>query len=347
MKKVFTIIIIILAIFGSIAFVLYKDAARLVKHPFTVSTDKVEVRVASGDSLNSVIERLYSEKKIDSSFLVKWYIKNKKLASNIKPGTYNLPSDASIETLVKALGENKFNENAIKVTIPEGYDIDHIASLLQAKGLISKEDFIKSCQEYSLPSYIKKDSKRKYALEGYLFPDTYEIIKGTPGNQIIDVMLKDFNYVIGKIKTDENQKIIDTDLDKILIMASIVERETELPEERPIVASVFYNRLKINMKLQSCATLEYALGVHKTIYSDKDTTTVSPYNTYYVNGMPVGPICNPGKASILAALEPASTKHLYFVARMDGSKSHFFSDTENQFYKDKKTSENNYAKLGK
>lgn len=347
MKKVLSVVIVTFGILAFITFMIYKDALKIIKHPFIGSADKIEVKVNNGDSLNSVIDSLSSEKKIGNSFLIKWYIKNKNLSSNIKPGNYSFSKDTTIESFVKGLEEGKYNENAIKVTIPEGYDIEHIAALLQSKSVISKDDFLKACSDYPLPSYIKKDPKRKYALEGYLFPDTYEIIKGTSGKKIIDIMLKNFDLVIKQIETENNKQITDQDMDQIINMASIVERESELPNERAVIASVFYNRIKINMKLQSCATLEYALGVHKTIYSDKDTTTPSPYNTYFVSGMPVGPICNPGKASIVAALSPANTKHLFFVAKFDGSKAHFFSETESQFYKDKKTSEANFAKLSK
>lgn len=347
MKKILSVLIVTLGILAFLIFVIYKDALKIINHPFIANAEKIEVTVNSGDSLNSVIDNLASEKKLGNSFLIKWYIKNKKLSSNIKPGTYSFSKDSSIEFFVKDLVKGKYNENAIKVTIPEGYDIEHIATLLESKSVISKDDFLKACREYPLPSYIKKDPKRKYALEGYVFPDTYEIIKGTTGKQIIDIMLKNFEIVIKQIETENNKQITALDMDKIITMASIVERESELPSERPIIASVFYNRIKINMKLQSCATLEYALGVHKTIYSDKDTTTPSPYNTYYVSGMPLGPICNPGKASIAAALMPGNTKHLFFVAKFDGSKSHFFSENESQFYKDKKTSEANFAKLSK
>lgn len=347
MKKVLSVAVVTLGILAFIAFMIYKDALKTIKHPFIDNADKIEVKVNSGDSLNSVINNLASDNKIGNSLLIKLYIKNKKISSNIKPGTYYFSKDTSIDSFVKGLEEGKYNENAIKVTIPEGYDVEHLAELLQSKGVISKDAFLKALNVYPLPSYVKKDPKVKYALEGYLFPDTYEFIKGTDGKKIIDMLLKKFDLVIKQIETENNKQINDADMNKIITMASIVERESELPNERAIIASVFYNRLKINMKLQSCATLEYALGIHKTIYSDKDTTTVSPYNTYYVSGMPLGPICNPGKASIEAALLPANTKYLFFVAKFDGSKSQFFSETETQFYKDKKTSEANFAKLSK
>lgn len=347
MKKLIIFLTIPIIVIGIIAFKVFGDAKKVIEHPFSSNGTSIEVIVKNGDTLNKIISDLDEQKKINSAILVKWYIKKHNLNTNIKPGTYNVPSDVSIENFVKSLGEGKYNENAIKVTIPEGYDVEHIASLLEEKGVINKTEFIDSCKTYTLPNYVKTDSKRKYALEGYLFPDTYEFIKGMKGKEIIDIMIKNFNVAIKDIEKKTNKTIEVNDMDRLITMASIVERESELESERPIIASVFYNRLKINMKLQSCATLEYALGVHKTIYSDKDTTVQSPFNTYFVTGLPVGPVCNPGKASITAALEPSQTKNLYFVAKFDGTKSHFFSDNEQQFFKDKRTSEANMANAKK
>lgn len=347
MKKVIIFLTIPLLVIGFIAIKVYGDAKKVIEHPFASNVSSIEVTVKNGDTLNKIISELDEQKKIGNSLLVKWYIKKHNLSSNIKPGTYTLSSDLSIEKFIKSLEEGKFNENAIKVTIPEGYDIEHIASLLEEKGVINKSDFIDSCKSYALPNYVKAEPKRKYALEGYLFPDTYEFIKGMKGKEIIDILVKNFNNAIKDIEKKTNKSIDINDMDRLIIMASIVERESELEDERPKIASVFYNRLKINMKLQSCATLEYALGVHKTIYSDKDTTVQSPYNTYFVSGMPVGPVCNPGKASIIAALEPAQTKNLYFVAKFNGTKAHFFSENEQQFFRDKRESEANMAKGNK
>jgi len=346
-KKKLILLTITLVILCIIGYKIYSDALSVIKHPLISSEENVEVKVNSGDSLNNIINNLNSDNKIGNTFLIKWYIKKHNLNTNIKPGTYSISKDVSIENFVNNLNNGKYNENAVKVTIPEGYDINKIADLLQEKQIINKEDFLSAIKTYNLPSYIKKDSNRKYNLEGYLFPDTYEFTKGMKAKDIIDVMVKNFETVLNTIKTKNNITLPDEKLDEKIIMASIVEHEAEASSERSTVASVFYNRININMKLQSCATVEYVLGVHKTVYSEKDISVQSLYNTYNVSGLPVGPICNPGKESILAALAPAKTNYLYFVSRFDGTKSHFFSDNYNQFLKDKKVSESNYAKMSK
>ena len=149
------------------------------------------------------------------------------------------------------------------------------------------------------------------------------------GNEIIKLMVDKFYSTINEIN---KEKPIDMKkLDNIIIMASIVEGEASDKNERDKVASVFYNRLKKDMKLQSCATVLYSLGKHKEKLYDKDLEVQSPYNTYKVTGLPVGPICNPGKESIKAALSPAKTNYLYFVSNNDGT--HFFTDDYNEFLK--------------
>ena len=122
-------------------FKVYSDAINIIKRPFNAKGDSVEVEVKNGDSLNGLIDSLYSENKIGNSYLIKWYIKKHKLSTNIKPGTYSLPKDISLDKFVESLNKGKYNENAIKVTIPEGYDIEHIAELLQNSGVIEKSQF--------------------------------------------------------------------------------------------------------------------------------------------------------------------------------------------------------------
>lgn len=347
MKKKIIFSIIILAIISAIGFKIYSDALNIIKHPFISETGTVEVTVKAGDTLTGIINTLYEDKKIGNSYLIKWYIKRLKLNTNIKPGTYTFSKDTTIEAFIKGLGEGKYNENAIRVTIPEGYTIVDIAELLQDKEVIGKEAFLQSVRQYTLPSYIKMDSTRKYTLEGYLFPDTYEFIKGMKGTEIIDKMIKNYEVVLKNIEDKANKKISSTELDKMMILASMVERETEAVGERVTVSSVLHNRLAIGMQLQIDATVEYALGIHKTIYTYDDLKVKSPYNTYIVPGLPAGPICNPGKASIEAALNPASTKYLFYVSKFDGSKTHFFSETYDKFLSDKKVSQANLAKMNK
>ena len=154
------------------------------------------------------------------------------------------------------------------------------------------------------------------------------------GDKIIDKMLDRFNYVIKEIEKENNIKIKDEDMDKLISMASVIEKEAEKDGERGKIASVFYNRIDKKMKMESCATVLYALGYHKDKLYYKDLKIKSPYNTYLNTGLPIGPICSPGKNSIKAALNPEKTDYLYFVSKNNGT--HFFTKNYNDFLKVKK-----------
>ncbi|GAA0734578.1 endolytic transglycosylase MltG [Clostridium oceanicum] len=225
-------------------------------------------------------------------------------------------------------------QSTVNVTIPEGYNIEEIASKLESLNIINKKEFLHSVDIYKAPSYIKKDNKRKHQLEGFLFPDTYKFMKGEKGEDIIKTMLNRFEEVRKEIEDKNKIKIENKDIDKIMTMASVVEKEARVDSERGKVASVFYNRLNKNIKLESCATVIYALGYHKDKLLYKDLKVDSLYNTYLQKGMPVGPISNPGRKSIEAAVKPDKTNYLYFVSKNDGT--HFFTNDYNEFLKMKK-----------
>lgn len=305
-----------------------------VKYPLKSNEEKVKFQVTQKESLVDVIEDLSKNNNIKSKQLLKWYVNRNYGNVTIKSGEYSFSKNIPLEKFVRYLKVGIKDDQAVKVSIPEGYDIEHIGQTLEKKGIISKADFIKSCKEYELPSFIKKDSRRRYALEGYLFPDTYQFLKGSSGKEIIDAMLNRFSEVINTVEKDSGKSITIEDLDKIITMASLIEKEVDIQDERGKAASVFYNRLNKNMKLQSCATVLYALGVHKDKLYYKDLKINSPYNTYIVEGLPAGPISNPGKECIKAALNPEKTNYLFFVSNNDGT--HFFSDNEKKFLEVKK-----------
>ena len=326
-------VFIIAAAFGMYSY--YKH--EIVEHPFVMQNDNVKVIVKQGESLYSVIDVLNNNGIVHNAILIKYYIKSNALSSNIKPGEYSFEPDTNINDFVKYLNKGIFDKNEVVITIPEGYDIEQIANSLEEKGIISRNNFLLACREYNLPRYIKADSKKKYMLEGYLFPDTYALTKDMKGKTIIDVMINRFQDVIGAIEKAKNRKIDDNELEQYITMASIVEREIKVPDERGKAASVFYNRLKKNIKLESCATVEYALGFHKDKLLNNDLKIDSPYNTYLVKALPIGPICSPGKQSIEAALEPAETNYLYFVSNNDGT--HTFTDSYKKFLEVKKVTQ--------
>lgn len=309
---------------------------KIIKHPFKNNIESsVKVQIKNGDSVYSVIDQLDKAGELNNGKLTKLYIKVKKIkTNNIKVATYDISSDSSIESFIQEIITGKGKKDTIIVTIPEGYHIEEIGNVLEEKGIIDKSKFLSACKEYKLPIYIESNSKRKYALEGYLFPDTYEFNKGVSGNEIIDIMLNRFEFVLNDIQGKFGKIVSNEDTDDLIIMASIVEKEISSKDEREKAASVFYNRLNIKMKLQSCATVLYALGYHKDKLYDKDLKVKSPYNTYIVSGLPVGPICCPGRAAIEAALNPEKTKLLYFVSKNDGT--HVFAEKYKDFSDAKK-----------
>ena len=221
----------------------------------------------------------------------------------------------------------------VNFTIPEGYTIYQTASAIAAKGLGDYDTLVSLIEagdfEYD---FLKDAQNNKNKLEGYLFPNTYTVDEGMNEEQIIKVMLDQFEKQPYKVYAESGSSY---SLNDIITVASIIERECKVDEERPLVASVIYNRLAKGMPLQMCSTVQYVLGKQKEVLTYADTRIESPYNTYTNTGLPPGPICSPGLAAIKAALNPADTDYLYFVLseKLDGT-SNFSSDYA-QFEKDK------------
>lgn len=320
-------------IFILIVTALFFNAFNHVKYPF--KTGVSEIVVNKGDTLYSVLDKLNSKDSIYNISFIKVYIKNKGYKTSIKPGVYKFSKGTTLEQFIETLKNGQVDKDIILFTIPEGYNVNHIAERLEEKGIIKKDDFLLSCAEYAIPDYIKVDVNRRYSLEGYLFPDTYELKKGMKGKDIIDIMIIRFQKVLADIEKSTGKVIEKKDIDKLIIMASIIEKEVEKSDERAKASSVFYNRLKIGMKLQSCATVlygnsKYALKPNEILLV-KDTQIPSAYNTYMLDGLPVGPISCPGKECIIASLEPAKTNFLYFVLQKDGTS--FFTDNYSEHLK--------------
>lgn len=242
---------------------------------------------------------------------------------NYQPGVVTVHKDMGYTDILNLIVS--VDRNTVTVVIPEGYTIKQIAKTLSDEGICSTDDFY-AALDVSLYDYkfLKDIPNRENALEGYLFPATYEFVPNQSAHEIVNTMLKSFDNVF----TDEyyrRAEEVNVTVDEVIIMASIVERETNAEGERQRVAGVFYNRLNSDMPLQSCATVQYILGENKPVLSVADTQIESPYNTYKYTGLPVGPIANPGADCIKAALYPEKTDALYFVLGKDGE--HIFSKT--------------------
>lgn len=319
--------ITIIVILSTLVFMILK-VRNDIKNPFVTKNKNIVVNVTKGKSLFNVIEDLSNKGFIRSKNIFKLYVKIKKLNSNIKPGEYNIDSNIAIDEFIQMLNIGTSSKSSIKVTIPEGYNIDNIAALLEKNDVISKKEFLKSCINYKMPEYIKVNTKSKYSLEGYLFPDTYRFTKGINGNRIIDEMLKQFKIIIKDIEKKDNKKI--DNIQRVITSASLIEKEARSEEDRGKISSVFNNRLKKGMKLQIDATVLYALGDHKKKLYIKDLKVNSPYNTYKIKGFPPGPICNPGRPSIEAALNPDKTDYIFYVLESN-MKEHYFTNNYKKF----------------
>ena len=212
------------------------------------------------------------------------------------------------------------------VTIPEGWTMFQIAAELDRQSICSREDFLAAARD---PSPISDLSPQAQTLEGFLFPSKYEFTRHTTCEQIAKRMVGNFRAVWEILEPTGATNFPDgLTLTQVITLASLVERETPNPEERPLVAGVFYNRLRQGFPLQCDPTVQYAMELaghaERTVRSG-DLRIESPYNTYEHRGLPPGPIANPGEASLRAALEPAKTDYLYFVA--NDRRGHFFSRT--------------------
>jgi len=227
---------------------------------------------------------------------------------NIKPGRYLIPPGLSNIGLLQYL--HRHDQDEVRVTIPEGLDISATAAI------ISRHLDIDST------SFAREATKRK--LEGYLFPGTYNFPWASTPGEAQEFLLRQFHrFFSDSLRSVAEEKGLDENA--LLTLASIVEAETPLDEEKPLVASVYLNRLRKNMPLQADPTIQYAIpGPRRRLYY-KDLRKDSPYNTYLHRGLPPGPICSPGAQSILAVLNPAETSYLYFVAT--GKGGHNFSTT--------------------
>ncbi|MEO7719976.1 MAG: endolytic transglycosylase MltG [Capsulimonas sp.] len=243
------------------------------------------------------------------------------LSGKMKSGRYQLSSSMKPQQMAALISEGK--TAAAPVVIPEGFTAEQIAKRLAARGDVDEKEFLRLAQTDGLSFHVDGFTPPSANLEGYLFPDTYDIPKDMSARDIITMMVREFadKVIVPHKKEFASSKVLrDT-----ITLASLVEREAEVDSDRPLVAAALSNRLKIGMRLQCDATVQYALPGHKARLFYKDLRVESPYNTYLHAGLPPTPIANPGVSSIEAALHPAQADYLYYVARPDGR--HIFTAT--------------------
>jgi UPF0755 protein len=284
--------------------------ARTVLDP--ESPEFVVMAIAPGSGVSDIAKKLVSEGVIKNKPLFTLAASARGSTRNLKSGEYRFDASMSILDVLSLLERGSVILH--EFTIPEGFTVKQVAERLDKLGLAEKNEIMRLAGD---PEFI-----REFKL-GYLFPDTYKIAKGLPAEELLRIMVNKMRGILSTEST--NSTVGDRSLYEIVTIASIIEKEALYDSEKPLVASVIYNRLKKNMRLQCDVTIRYPLdnyGVHLT-YNDLEMD--SPYNTYLYRGIPPTPICNPGLPAIRAALHPAETKYLYFVHMNNGH--HKFSVT--------------------
>lgn len=290
----------------------------------TVTEKRIHVKINSGMSTGEIADQLESKGVIPSSLKFRILSRLRGYDDQMKPGTYIFVAGMTYEEVFeKILSGEKYN---VTFTIPEGFGVKNIAERLYEIDLVDKEDFFEAAKDFEPFPYMKKHDNVIYAAEGFLFPDTYTIESDATVEEILDMMSREFDKKLTPAMREKAKEMGLTIYD-LTTLASLVEREVRLPVDRPIVAQVFLKRLKMNMPLQTDASLQYLMDAPKEDVSIEDTKIDSPYNTYQNSGLPPGPIASPGIESIKAVLNPADTDFLYFVADRQGH-NHYSSSYE-------------------
>ena len=276
--------------------------------------------VKKGTHLKKVSEILKQEGIIKNRhfFILLTTVLGKK--AKIKAGEYEFHTQMLPLEVLDALVKGQVKHHL--VTIPEGYTLSQIAQLLEDLNLVEKKGFL---QKASSPAFINALGLSQFAgptLEGYLFTDTYHLFREMDSEEVIQMMVYQFKKVFGPDLVNRASELGISEKE-VVILASIIEKETPLPEEKPLISAVFHNRLKRKIPLQSDPTVIYGIKNFNGNLTKEHLMRPTPYNTYLIVGLPPTPICNPGKDSLLAAVRPAPVPYLYFVSKNDGS--HFFS----------------------
>ena len=327
---VFVAIILLAAAFFLYLVIQINSSPPLPEYSFTAEALRVEdngnliIEVRNGETAFSVGRRLEEAGIIRDSRL--WYALFRLDSGQLKTGTYmiELPATQTEIRSVLVGGEQLL----FRVTIPEGYSLRQMAAILESEGICTAEDFLaSSSSQYILNAYNIPGA----SMEGYLFPDTYLFPLSYPSDRVVQAMADNFFRRLRTIDPSY-ESLTPTELNNLVILASIVEREYRAEDEAALMAGVFFNRLRIGMMLQSCATVVYVitevLGLpHPERLFYRDLDIVNPYNTYMNAGLPPGPISAPGLTALRGVFEPASSNYLFFRLLDPASGRHYFSRT--------------------
>lgn len=333
----------VLIVIGMVSVAYDKLYATFLAPMDTMSAQMIEFEVESGSTVSGIGEALVEAKLLRNADVFKYLVQFEGLTNSLSYGTYKLSPGMSVNEIIDELTSgNQTNERVI--TIIPGWTCEDIASYLVGIGALDNaQDFLRLCNDvdrFSGFSYALRAAKdsgtlegRKYALEGYLAPDTYRIFLSATPESIINTLLTQNNKVVDAVfYTDQTDYYTDSEgniheverfessltMDQSIILASMIEKEASNALDYARVSAVFHNRLKMGWKLESDPTATYLTGVDKLALSDSEIAVANNYNTYYVPGLPAGPICMPSKAALDAALNPdlefIEEGYLYFCA---------------------------------
>lgn len=311
--------------------------------------EDIVIDIPSGSTLNQIADILKENNLIKNKTLFKLYVRVSDNSSKLKSGKYLFNQAYSNEEIIKDLSQGKIYNEGIKITIPEGSTSMEIIDLLTKNKLGDEKTYTKLVNNpkefYDKFEFLK--DKEITSLEGFLYPSTYYFKEDESEKEILSHMIEVFNSkyseTLRKKQKEEKKSLYD-----VIKLASIVEKEAVLDEDRPIIANVFYNRIDIGMPLQSDATIQYIFKERKKSITYDDLKIKSPYNSYINKGLPPTPIANPGIKSIEAILYPANTEYLYFVATIDGGNNYSKTYEEHvknveQYRKDREERNNSYS----
>lgn len=305
----------------------------------TAAGDTQSIEITKGMSANETAELLEQQGIIRNSFIFKYYLKLKDEGARFQAGKYELNPGMENDMIIAKLNDgDTVAAQTIRFTIPEGFTVLQIADKLTEEKLIDKTKFLElvasqtAWGDAEAVRSIPENNTLHQRLEGYLFPETYEMKTESTEEEIILRMVSELDRKLAELPDGWQDVLVEKNisLHDLLTIASLVEREVVVDGERALVAGVIYNRIEDGMMLQIDATVQYSLDKPKERLYEKDLLVDSPYNTYKVEGLPPGPIASPSIASIKAALYPEESDYLFYVTKKDGSQSHLFAKTYNE-----------------
>jgi UPF0755 protein len=318
-QALLVVVLVVLVVLGGGGYVGYQHYDGDVHAHRRAGQPPVNITIPTGSSVSAVGDILAKNGIVGDPVVFQAYVRIHGFASKLEAGHYQVPGGADMAEVVALISHSRGSE--VSVTIPEGYDSTQIGNLMGAKGLFSREAYLAAVQQGTVNQDFVAGRPAGAGLEGFLFPDTYFFAPKAAPFDVVTAQVARFGEVI---TPDLRAHAADHQLTlfQAVTLASIVEREAKFDEDRGQIAAVFYNRLAAGMPLEADATILYARGRTSGSITQADKAVNSPYNTYLNKGVPPGPICNPGRASIVAALTPPSNDFLYYLTDKDGH-AHF------------------------